>query len=65
MKTDSRLDPLWLLTCIFITLKLCGVIDWSWKWVMSPIWIPLTLAFVIAVCYGIGLVMPKRNTPQR
>lgn len=34
-----------LLTIVFITLKLTHVIDWSWFWVLSPLWI----AFVIAV----------------
>ena len=29
-----------LLTLVFITLKLCGVITWSWLWVLSPLWIP-------------------------
>lgn len=29
------------LTLVFITLKLLGVIDWSWGWVLSPIWIPI------------------------
>ena len=28
-----------LLTLIFITLKLCGVITWSWVWVLAPLWI--------------------------
>ena len=28
-----------ILTLIFIVLKLCGVINWSWWWVLSPIWI--------------------------
>lgn len=28
-----------LLTILFITLKLLGKIDWSWWWVISPIWI--------------------------
>ena len=28
-----------LLTITFITLKLIGVIKWSWVWVLSPIWI--------------------------
>jgi len=27
-----------LLTIVFITLKLTGVIDWSWWLVLSPIW---------------------------
>jgi len=27
------------LQLIFITLKLCGVIEWSWVWVLAPAWI--------------------------
>lgn len=30
-----------LLLLLFIGLKLGGVIDWSWWWVMSPVWLPL------------------------
>lgn len=36
-----------LLTIAFIVLKLTGYIDWSWWWVVSPIWIPIVL--IIAV----------------
>lgn len=36
-----------LLTIAFIILKLCGVINWSWIWVLSPIWIVFALTFVI------------------
>lgn len=36
-----------LLTIVFITLKLIGMIDWSWLWVLSPIWIPFALVFLI------------------
>ena len=32
-----------LLTVVFIALKLTGYIDWSWWWVLSPIWISLLL----------------------
>lgn len=28
-----------LLTVLFIGLKLTGHIDWSWWWVLSPLWI--------------------------
>jgi len=38
-----------LLTLVFIVLKLCGVISWSWLWVLSPAWISIVLAFVIAI----------------
>ena len=36
-----------LLTIAFIVLKLIGVIDWAWIWVLSPIWISFILALFI------------------
>lgn len=27
-----------LLTLVFIVLKLTGVINWSWIWVLAPVW---------------------------
>ena len=27
-----------LLGVVFVTLKLCGVIGWSWWWVTAPFW---------------------------
>ncbi len=39
-----------LLTIVFIALKLTGNIDWSWAWVLSPIWISVILAiFLVAI----------------
>lgn len=35
------------LTIVFITLKLCHVIEWSWVWVLSPQWITLCVLIVI------------------
>lgn len=36
-----------LLTVAFIVLKLCHVINWSWLWVLSPLWIPVALVLLI------------------
>lgn len=36
-----------LLTIVFIVLKILGKINWSWWWVLSPIWGSFVLAFVI------------------
>jgi hypothetical protein len=36
-----------LLAILFIGLKLGGVIDWSWWWVLSPIWITFAVVAVI------------------
>lgn len=43
-----------LLTIAFIILKLCGVINWSWWWVLSPLWISAGL--VVAVLLIIGII---------
>lgn len=42
-----------LLTIVFITLKLCGVISWSWVWVLAPIWITLAAAILIVIAIAI------------
>ena len=36
-----------LLAVLFIGLKLTDNIDWSWWWVLSPMWIPLLLALAL------------------
>ena len=38
-----------LLTIVFIVLKLCHVIDWSWGWVLSPLWICFAISFIIVI----------------
>ena len=45
-----------LLTVLFIGLKLGGVIDWSWWWVLSPLWIGFSIiALVFAIAAAISL----------
>ena len=46
-KTSVSVADLLLVT--FIVLKLCGVISWSWWWVLSPLWIPLLIILVAYV----------------
>lgn len=38
-----------LLALAFIILKLCGVITWSWWWVLSPLWIPASIGIVVTL----------------
>lgn len=40
-----------LLLVLFVGLKLGHVIDWSWWWVTSPIWLPLAVLVVAVVIY--------------
>ena len=46
VKGGSGIGFTGLLALVFITLKLTGVITWSWLWVLSPIWIPFSVAVV-------------------
>lgn len=40
-----------ILFVVFLILKLCGVISWSWWWVTAPLWIPTSLLLaIIAFC---------------
>lgn len=49
-----------LLTLVFITLKLLKVIDWSWWWVLSPIWI--TAILVVVLYITITVILNKKYT---
>lgn len=39
---------------VFLVLKLCNVIDWSWWWVTAPLWMPV--AIFVAVCIVVFIV---------
>lgn len=46
-----------LLGVLFITLKLCGVISWSWWWVTCPFWaIPTALLAFVVFCLFMHVV---------
>jgi hypothetical protein len=46
-----------VLFLVFLVLKLTGNIDWSWWWVTSPLWIPLTLGVIVLCVIGLIAVM--------
>jgi len=53
-----------LLTIVFITLKLTDYIDWSWWWVLSPLWIPLVIIFgvcVLLLCFGARIKQRRKR----
>lgn len=56
-----------LLTIVFIALKLTNFIDWSWVWVLAPLWIGFALSviliifmFIVAGMTG-GKVVVRKN----
>ena len=65
-KTNINIEiggPAFLLFLVFLILKLCKVITWSWWWVTAPLWIPFGLVIVIIVValviYGFGRLFEK------
>lgn len=47
------------LALLFIGLKLTSTIDWSWVWVLSPIWLTIIWAFVVAFIQALNEAMKK------
>jgi predicted PurR-regulated permease PerM len=40
-----------LLFIAFLTLKLTGVIAWSWWWITAPIWIPFLISVILVIVF--------------
>lgn len=49
MKIDIRFNLGIILGIVFIVLKLVGIINWSWLWVLSPIWISVILFLLLMI----------------
>ena len=55
-----------LLVVLFIALKLCGVVDWSWWWVLSPFLIAVGVLFVVfSVALGVLMYKGRKNSAGR
>ena len=46
-KSSDGVSVTTVLFLIFLVLKLCNVIDWSWWWVTAPLWIPIAIAILL------------------
>ena len=48
-----------VLLVVFIVLKLCGVIDWSWMVVLWPLGVQLGLIAIVLIVFLIVLLVKK------
>lgn len=54
-----------VLTVIFFVLKVIGVIDWSWIWVFSPLWISVLLfTSILGTLLFIAYYLDKRGDDE-
>jgi len=58
-KRGGGVSFLGLLTVVFITLKLGGVIGWSWWWVLAPLWMPVVIPLALIAAVGIIYFLVK------
>ena len=40
LKTKQMNKLITITKVVLVTLKVAGVLDWSWWWILSPIWVP-------------------------
>jgi len=52
-----EMSPIGILLILFIVLKLTHTINWSWWWVLSPLWIPVAIVVAIAVLTALGILI--------
>lgn len=51
---------------VFLVLQLCGVISWSWWWVVSPLWIMALFVIAVMILYFvIAFLMDLRKYKRR
>lgn len=53
-KKPKGIGLLTVIGAVFVILKLCGVIKWSWIWVLCPFWIGMIGTIVSLI---IALIM--------
>ena len=68
MKNSGELGIGSVLTIVFVVLKLVGVINWSWWWVLSPLWISFALFLVAVILFlvaaAVGNVVQHRKSSK-
>mgnify|MGYP006889047577 FL=1 len=61
-----KIGFLGLLTLVFIVLKLTQYIDWSWLWVLSPLWLGwLSTTAILFVLAFIGIGKTKIKSKNK
>lgn len=60
--SSGGVGVLGLLGVVFVTLKLCGVIGWSWWWVTAPFWGGLALVLaILAIVFLVAAIGEARK----
>lgn len=44
---------LFLITLVFFILRITKTVDWEWKWIFAPLWIPIVIGFGLFILAAI------------
>lgn len=54
---------IWVLLLIIVAaitlpiLRLLGVVDWEWKYILAPIWVPLSAISAVILWFGVPIML--------
>jgi hypothetical protein len=55
----TGLSFLQVLTIVFVALKLTNVINWSWWFVLMPLWLPITIVLSVMFFVLVSIFLIK------
>ena len=59
-KLGRKEKSMWMIVLlVFIVLKLTDQIDWSWWWVLSPLWLPFIIGTSIGILIAVIFIVYK------
>lgn len=61
VNVSSGIGFMGVLQIVFIVLKFVKVINWSWIWVLSPTWIPLSITIICLLIVWIIYKIEERK----
>jgi len=65
IKDHMKLGFAFWLTVVFVALKLFGAINWSWLWVLAPLWIGYGLIVLLLTTYVLLAAIARQTTSLR
>lgn len=51
-----------MLTIVFVVLKLLNLVQWSWLWVLAPMWMSVALGVIVLIISLIVAITVHRFT---
>lgn len=64
-KKPKGIGLLTVIGVVFVILKLCGVIKWSWIWVLCPFWVGVIGTILSLIIVFVMKVMIEKSNDRK